>query len=81
MPVPFVSEDERLLVKREPMCGFYRLVARYGYMDTIDHGGDFADKVVRRIMLFLRCKAVEASQARAPSFVLRMRAAAPDIAH
>ncbi len=38
VPVPFVSEDERLLVKPLEYPGFFRVIARYGYRDLIDQG-------------------------------------------
>lgn len=34
--MPFVSEADRLLLAPLEYRGFYRCVARYGYMDRVD---------------------------------------------
>ncbi|GAX85040.1 hypothetical protein CEUSTIGMA_g12460.t1 [Chlamydomonas eustigma] len=47
LPIPFLAEEERLAAV--PVLGvpnFYRVVARYGYMDKVDHGSEFAQSVV-----------------------------------
>ena len=47
VPVPNVRPEEQLLLRRLRFNGFYHVVARYGYMDAIDHGEAFVDCVVR----------------------------------
>lgn len=42
MPIPHVSDQQRLLLSPLEFKGFYRCVARYGYMDKIDQVGGCA---------------------------------------
>lgn len=51
MPVPSVAEDERLLVKPLEYPGFFRVVARYGYLDLVDHGPAFVKLLLIRLQL------------------------------
>jgi K+ transporter len=39
VPMPYVMPTERFLVRRSrTIAGVYRVIARYGYMEEIDHG-------------------------------------------
>lgn len=39
MPLPYVTDAERYLVRRNrAIPGVYRVVARYGYMEDVEHG-------------------------------------------
>jgi hypothetical protein len=53
VPVPNVLMKERLLVKQLAYPGFYRVVARYGYMDHPDHSPAFAREVLNAIAHYL----------------------------
>ncbi|KAL4425077.1 hypothetical protein ABPG77_010391 [Micractinium sp. CCAP 211/92] len=53
VPVPFVLPEERLLVRRLRFDGFYHVVARYGYMDEINHDHAFMDAVIEEIHEYL----------------------------
>lgn len=39
VPIPTVSDAQRLLLAPLEFRGFFRCVARYGYMDVIDQVG------------------------------------------
>lgn len=47
--VPRVDPEERILVQNLPYPGMYRAVARYGYLDHVDHGRDFVLKLTERV--------------------------------
>lgn len=51
MPVPEVQEDERLLVKHLEYPGFYRVVARYGYIDQVNQGAAFVKALLQQLEL------------------------------
>lgn len=51
VPVPTVALDERLLVKPLEYPGFFRVVARYGYLDLVDHGPQFVALLLNRLQL------------------------------
>ncbi|KAL4425076.1 hypothetical protein ABPG77_010390 [Micractinium sp. CCAP 211/92] len=53
VPVPYVLPEERLLVRRLRFDGFYHVVARYGYMDEINHDHAFMDAVLKEIYEYL----------------------------
>ncbi len=40
--VPYVHEEERLLIEPLTVPGFYHVVARYGYMEKIQQNDEFA---------------------------------------
>ena len=48
LPVPYLPEARRFLVKRGGLgvAGTYRVVARYGYMEAVDHGAPFVRRLV-----------------------------------
>ncbi|KXZ41691.1 hypothetical protein GPECTOR_318g18 [Gonium pectorale] len=55
MPLPHVQPRERLLVRQmTPIPNFYQVVARYGYLDKVDHGPSFVTCVVDAIVRQLR---------------------------
>lgn len=43
VPIPHVSPHERLLLAALEFRGFYKCVARYGYMDKVDQVCDTGD--------------------------------------
>ncbi|KAI0233845.1 hypothetical protein L0F63_001733 [Massospora cicadina] len=47
--VPSVLPQERFLLTRLSISGFYRCVARYGYMDAVEDGDSFARAMVREL--------------------------------
>ena len=49
--MPEVQEDERLLVKHLEYPGFYRVVARYGYIDRVDQGPAFTKALLQQLEL------------------------------
>jgi hypothetical protein len=49
--VPVVHDDERLLVKHLEFPGFYRVVARYGYVDRVDQGPAFITALLQQLEL------------------------------
>ena len=51
VPVPVVHEDERLLVKHLEYQGFYRVIARYGYVDQVDQGPAFITALMQQLEL------------------------------
>ena len=67
VPVPEVQGDERLLVKHLKYPGFYRVVARYGYVDQVDQGPAFVKALLQqleleqRIIIASKTKVAEAS--------------------
>ncbi|KAG2437994.1 hypothetical protein HXX76_005608 [Chlamydomonas incerta] len=55
VPLPHVQPAERLLVRQlAPFPNFYQVVARYGYMDRVDHGAAFVRQVVTGVVRVLR---------------------------
>jgi hypothetical protein len=46
IPLPYVTDDERFLVRRSDVAGVYRVVARYGYMEEVAHGPHFVRQLV-----------------------------------
>jgi KUP system potassium uptake protein len=52
--VPTVLPEERFLISRLSINGFYRCVARYGYMDFIEEGKEFSQMMVDSIINY--CK-------------------------
>lgn len=52
LSVPTVDEDERFAVQRMERAGFYRVLARYGYVDSPAQGADFADSLIEELMEF-----------------------------
>lgn len=44
VPLPRVGEEKRLLLAPLEFKGFYRCVARYGYMDVIDQVRAWGDR-------------------------------------
>lgn len=53
VPIPHVSDQQRLLLSPLEFKGFYRCVARYGYMDKVDQGYLFAQSVLDKIQQVL----------------------------
>lgn len=53
VPLPVVGPDERLLVRKLEVYGFYHVIARYGYTESIDHGQAFVKTVVEVIAIRL----------------------------
>ncbi len=49
--MPVVHGDERLLVKHLEFPGFYRAVARYGYVDRVDQGPAFIAALLQQLEL------------------------------
>ena len=46
VPLPVVDPDECLLVRKLGVYGFYHVIARYGYTESIEHGPKFVKMVV-----------------------------------
>lgn len=53
VPAPSVGDHERFAVRRLPREGFYRVLARYGYVDAPTQGSDFAESVISEIRDFI----------------------------
>ena len=51
VPVPVVHGDERLLIKHLEYPGFYRVIARYGYVDQVDQGPAFITALMQQLEL------------------------------
>lgn len=51
--LPRVREDERLLVRKLEVPGFYHIVARYGYGESIDQGPAFVKMAVEEVVEYL----------------------------
>lgn len=49
MAIPSVDPDERLLLTKLAQPGFYRAIARYGYMDTVAHGENFINTLISKV--------------------------------
>ena len=50
MPIPFLEPGERLVgVPMDSLPCFYRVVARYGYMEEINHGPEFIEELILHI--------------------------------
>ncbi|KAK9803431.1 hypothetical protein WJX72_012393 [[Myrmecia] bisecta] len=64
VPVPEVAKSERILVKELGFAGFYRCIARYGYMDVVDQGEAFVAEVLDRLEALLQYKAATAHKNR-----------------
>ncbi|KAK9762377.1 hypothetical protein K7432_011940 [Basidiobolus ranarum] len=50
VPIPYVLPKERYTLTRLNFQGFYRCVARYGYMETVEEGNQFANEVILEMM-------------------------------
>ena len=48
--LPRVGDEERLLVKKLDSVGIYHAVARYGYMEKINHDSIFTRQLVARLL-------------------------------
>jgi len=58
LPIPYLTEDERLAaVPVRGIPNFYRVVARYGYMEMVDHGPTFVQSVIDYVAGQLECVA------------------------
>ncbi|GAX81809.1 hypothetical protein CEUSTIGMA_g9237.t1 [Chlamydomonas eustigma] len=56
LPIPYLTDDERLAaVPVRGIPNFFRVVARYGYMDKVDHGPEFVQSVIDYISGQLEC--------------------------
>ncbi|GAQ92301.1 Potassium transporter family protein [Klebsormidium nitens] len=53
VPVPEVLPAERFLIEQLGVGGFYHCIARYGYMDRVQQGTDFAETVLQHILILL----------------------------
>ena len=51
--VPTVAPHERFLLQHLGLPGFYHVVARYGYMDTIQQGPEHAHKIKEHVLVML----------------------------
>lgn len=60
--VPRVDPEERILVQKLPYPGMYRAVARYGYLDRVDHGSAFVLKLTDRVRNAHKVASREATQ-------------------
>ena len=53
VPAPSVSDGERLVVRRLGTDGFYHVIARYGYADAAEQGGEFLESVFHEIRAYI----------------------------
>lgn len=49
LAIPFVGDDDRLIVKKVRYNGCYRIIARYGYMEVVSQGEEFITKMIQEI--------------------------------
>ena len=54
IPRPYTSDGERFLVRRsQQLAGMYRVIARYGYMEQVNHGPEFVRQLIGCLMRFV----------------------------
>ncbi|KAI4368907.1 hypothetical protein MLD38_017411 [Melastoma candidum] len=55
IPVPHVSEEERLLISRvgSKEYGMLRCIARYGYMDLLEENDEFENRLITGMVMFV----------------------------
>jgi hypothetical protein len=58
VPVPYVSEDTRFLVRRsDHLAAVYRVVVRVGYFERVDHGPAFVRQLVGCLIKYVAAHA------------------------
>jgi hypothetical protein len=67
VPLPYVTDDERFLVKNSRIPGVYRVVIRYGYMEIVDMGPAFVRQLVGCLVKHAVAAAPAPAAARAAS--------------
>ena len=60
VPLPTVSEEQRFEVRKLDMPGFYRVLCRTGYTDTLVRDAAFLDSLLQSIVEEARYKALAA---------------------
>lgn len=60
VPVPTVTEQERLLFQKMPYAGVYRCVVRYGYHDVVNQGQEFVKTLLEKVVAEDHDPAIEA---------------------
>ncbi|KAK9819477.1 hypothetical protein WJX81_000858 [Elliptochloris bilobata] len=50
LPIPEVLPGERLLVEQKGACGFYHVIARYGYVERVRQGSEFVAVLLDRVV-------------------------------
>lgn len=59
VPLPALPDDERLLIRKLNLEGFYHVIARYGYTERVCQGEEFARIVVDEVLEYLECQTTE----------------------
>ncbi|GBC02126.1 hypothetical protein RclHR1_04470005 [Rhizophagus clarus] len=49
LAIPFVGDDDRLVLKKVRYNGCYRVIARYGYMEDVSQGQEFITKMIEEV--------------------------------
>ena len=57
--LPTVPSEQRLLVRKLDVEGFYHVVARYGYMEDIVQGEEFVSLMVDEILEYLNSEGID----------------------
>ncbi len=60
VPLPTVSQEQRFEVRQLDMPGFYRVLCRTGYTDTLVRDAAFLDGLLQSIVEEARYKAMAA---------------------
>ena len=68
--MPEVHEDERLLVKHLEYPGFYRVVARYGYVNQVDQGPAFVKALLQQLEVEQQLVIASKTKVAVPLFVI-----------
>ncbi|CAI2170500.1 6808_t:CDS:10 [Funneliformis geosporum] len=50
--IPYVGDDDRLVVRKVNYDGCYNIIARYGYMEKVSQGQDFVKRMIESIRKF-----------------------------
>ncbi|GAB4823867.1 hypothetical protein N2152v2_010913 [Parachlorella kessleri] len=53
VPLPHIATEERLLIRKLHLPGFYHAVMRYGYMDSVRHDEQFVEHIMQEILEYL----------------------------
>ena len=51
--MPTVASHERFLLQHLGLPGFYHVIARYGYMDTVQQGPEHAHRIKEHVLVML----------------------------
>lgn len=66
VPLPSVTEEQRFAVSQLDMPGFYRVLCRVGYTDTLMRDAAFVESLLQAIVEEARYKAMAAKCASFP---------------